>query len=59
MNTEINTQTESIRFNKNQDWTIFTLRRIGSDYVETDTVLGGFYSFIRRDKSESIFNEIS
>lgn len=48
---------DSIKFNKNQDWTVFVLRRIDNDYVETDTILGGFYTYIQKDKSEDAFND--
>ncbi len=48
---------DTIKINKTQDWTIFVLRRIDENYVETDTVLGGFYSYIQKDKSPEVFNE--
>jgi len=48
---------DTIKFNKTQDWTIFILRRIDENMVETDTMLGGFYSYIQENKSTDVFNE--
>jgi hypothetical protein len=42
---------------KTDDWANFILRRIDEDGVETDTMLGGFYSFIDKEKSPSAFND--
>lgn len=39
-----------------KDWANFILREI-RDGVETDTILGGFYSYIDREKATEIFNE--
>lgn len=36
---------ETKKFNKTQDWTVFILRRVDEDGAETDTILGGFYSY--------------
>ena len=41
---------------KTGDWANFILRRIENG-VETDTMLGGFYSYIEKEKSPEIFNE--
>lgn len=41
---------------KTDDWANFILRRIENG-VETDTMLGGFYSYIEKEKSPEIFNE--
>ena len=43
---------------KTDDWANFILRRIENG-VETDTMLGGFYSFIEKEKSPENFNEIT
>jgi hypothetical protein len=43
---------------KTDDWANFILRRIENG-IETDTMLGGFYSYIEKDKNEKVFNEIS
>ncbi|MCK9429236.1 MAG: hypothetical protein M0R17_04480 [Candidatus Omnitrophica bacterium] len=40
---------------KTNDWANFILRRI-EDGVETDTMLGGFYSYIEKEKSIEAFN---
>lgn len=45
-------------FKKGNDWANFILRRI-SNGVETDTMLGGFYSYIDKGKSPNEFNEIT
>lgn len=39
------------------DWTNFILRRIENG-VETDTMLGGFYSYIEKEKSPKVFDEL-
>ena len=44
---------------KTDDWANFILRRIDKNGVETDTMLGGFYSFIDKEKSPDVFNEVS
>lgn len=41
---------------KTDDWANFILRRIENG-VETDTMLGGFYSYIEKEKSPQVFNE--
>jgi len=41
---------------KTNDWTNFILRRI-EDGIETDTMLGGFYSYIDKEKSPNAFKE--
>lgn len=41
---------------KTDDWANFILRRIENG-VETDTMLGGFYSCIDKEKSPENFNE--
>ena len=43
---------------KTEDWTNFILRRIKNG-VETDTMLGGFYSYIEKEKSPETFNELT
>jgi len=43
---------------KTDDWANFILRRISSG-VETDTMLGGFYSYIEKEKSPETFNELT
>lgn len=43
---------------KTEDWANFILRRIESG-VETDTMLGGFYSYIDKEKSIKIFNDLT
>lgn len=45
-----------IGIKKTEDWTNFILRRIDADGVETDTMIGGFYSYIEKDKSPEVFN---
>lgn len=42
---------------KTEDWANFVLRRIDENGIETDTMLGGFYSFIDKEKSSNVFNE--
>lgn len=42
---------------KMADWVNFILRCIEKG-VETDTMLGGFYSYIEKEKSPEAFNEI-
>jgi hypothetical protein len=44
---------------KTNDWVNFILRRIDKDGVETDTMLGGFYSFISKEKSAEVFNTVT
>jgi hypothetical protein len=46
------------KIKKNGDWVNFILRRI-LDGVETDTILGGFYSYIEKDKSPEVFDNIT
>jgi len=41
---------------RTDDWANFILRRVESG-VETDTMLGGFYSYIEKEKSLVLFNE--
>jgi hypothetical protein len=43
---------------KTDDWANFILRRIENG-VETDTMLGGFYSYIEKEKSPEVFNELT
>lgn len=43
---------------KTGDWANFILRRIEKG-IETDTMLGGFYSYIEKDKSPEAFNEVT
>ena len=43
---------------KTDDWANFILRRI-SNGIETDTMLGGFYSYIEKEKSPEAFNELT
>ena len=40
------------------DWANFILRRIENG-IETDTMLGGFYSYIEKEKSPEMFDEIT
>ena len=42
---------------KTNDWANFILRRIENG-VETDTMLGGFYSYIEKEKNPEVFNEL-
>ena len=44
---------------KNQDWTVFILRRFENSKVEHNTILGGFYSVIIKDNSVEEFNSIT
>jgi len=39
---------------KKGDWANFILRRVESG-IETDTMLGGFYSYIEKEKSPKVF----
>lgn len=48
---------KKVNFKKVEDWANLILRRIDSDLVETDTILGGFYSFISLEKSPDSFKE--
>jgi len=41
---------------KTGDWANFILRRIENG-IETDTMLGGFYSYIEEEKNQKAFNE--
>jgi len=41
---------------KTADWANFILRKIENG-VDTDTMLGGFYSYIEKEKSPVVFNE--
>lgn len=41
---------------KTDDWANFILRRIENG-VETDTMLGGFYSYVEKEKSPEAFAE--
>lgn len=43
---------------KTDDWANFILRRIENG-VETDTMLGGFYSYIEKEKSPENFKEVT
>ena len=43
---------------KTDDWANFILRRIEKG-VETDTMLGGFYSYIEKEKAPELFNEVT
>lgn len=43
---------------KINDWANFILRRIENG-IETDTMIGGFYSFIDKDKSPKVFSELT
>lgn len=43
---------------KTDDWANFILRRIENG-VEADTMLGGFYSYIEKEKSQETFNELT
>ncbi|HET6558085.1 MAG TPA: hypothetical protein VFG54_12270 [Prolixibacteraceae bacterium] len=48
-----------LKFKKTDDWANLILRRIDPDSVETDTILGGFYSYISLEKSSGTFKEIT
>ena len=50
---------DKVKFKKVEDWANFLLRRIDDDLVETDTILGGFYSFFSLEKSPKRFKEIT
>jgi len=43
---------------RTDDWANFILRRIENG-VGTDTMLGGFYSYINKEKAPEIFKEIT
>ena len=43
---------------KTDDWANFILRRIENG-VETDTMLGGFYSYIDKEKSPETFAKLT
>jgi hypothetical protein len=43
---------------KTDDWANFILRKIKNG-IETDTMLGGFYSYIEKKKSPEVFNKIA
>lgn len=43
---------------RTDDWANFILRRIENG-VETDTMLGGFYSYIEKEKTPEVFNELT
>jgi hypothetical protein len=43
---------------KTEDWANFILRRV-SNGIETDTMLGGFYSYLEKDKNPEVFLEIT
>ena len=43
---------------KTDDWANFILRGILNG-VETDTMLGGFYSYIEKEKSPKVFNDLT
>jgi len=43
---------------KTGDWANFILRRI-EDGVETDTMIGGFYSYIDKERSPKVFTELT
>jgi len=43
---------------KTKDWVNFILRKIQKG-VETDTMLGGFYSYIEKEKNPEVFNEFT
>lgn len=43
---------------KTDDWANFILRKIENG-VETDTMLGGFYSYIEKEKSPEVFNDLT
>jgi hypothetical protein len=47
-----------VKIKKTDDWANFILRRIENG-IETDTMLGGFYSYIEKDKNEKVFDEIT
>ena len=51
-------RTTATGIKKTGDWTNFILRRIENG-IETDTMLGGFYSYIEKDKSPEAFNKIT
>jgi hypothetical protein len=48
-----------VKVKKTDDWCNLVLRRIEANFVETDTVLGGFYSYISLKKSPGIFKKIT
>ena len=50
---------ETVKSKKTDEWSILILRRIDVDSVETDTILGGFYSYISLEKSPEAFKEIT
>lgn len=47
-----------IAVKKTDDWANFFVRRIENG-VETDTMLGGFDSYIEKEKSPEVFNELT
>lgn len=46
------------KIKKTDDWANFILRKIENG-VETDTMLGGFYSYIEKEKSPTDFIDIT
>jgi len=48
-----------VNLKKTKDWANFILRRIDADLVETDTMLGGFYSFFSLEKHPHRFQEVT
>lgn len=47
------------KMKKTDDWCNLVLRRIDTNLVETDTILGGFYSYVDSEKSRDVFKEIT
>jgi hypothetical protein len=43
---------------KTNDWANFILRRIEKG-VETDTMLGGYYSYIEKEQNSDVFDDIT
>lgn len=43
---------------KTEDWANFILRRIENG-IETDTMLGGFYSYVEKEKSPEAFKKLT
>jgi hypothetical protein len=43
---------------KKNDWANFVLRKIENG-IETDTMMGGFCSYIEKEKNPGVFNDIT
>lgn len=55
----MNELTKTVKVKNSDEWVNVILRRVDANFVETDTILGGYYSYVSLEKSPGVFKEIT